>query len=99
MGVIELLAVLAAHLFWVIIMALTAMGMWVAMGDDMILAFWGRWVNRLPKALSYPLGKCPRCMVTLFGTAGALALGWQFDLVHWLVYIPAAVGLQELLQR
>lgn len=100
------------HLALIAVMAFAAMGMWVAMGDDMILGWWRRIVEwhekdedgrvakyHAPKWLRYPLASCPRCMVTLYGTAAILALGWPFDLVQWLVYIPCAVGLQELMQR
>lgn len=87
------------HLEVIAVMALAAMGMWTAMGEGMILHKWTKVIERWPKALSYPLGACPRCMVTVFGTIAALGIGWDFDLLPWLAYVPCAVGLQELVQR
>lgn len=54
---------------------------------------------RFPPWITKPLAECPRCMVSAWGIPAVL---WTFpDLNLWLlpVYMLAAAGLQELLQR
>ena len=80
-------------------MALVSLGAHVAMGEGMILEWWHRLCDRFPPFLAKPLGYCPRCMVSAWGIPAALI---TFpDLTPWLlpVYLLAAVGLQEAIDR
>jgi hypothetical protein len=56
-------------------------------------------VIRIPDWMKKPLIACPRCMVSVWGIPAVYALGYAPE--GWLlpVYLLAACGLQELLQR
>ena len=84
----------------VAIMAFAGMGVFIAMGEKMILE---PLKNVLAKFIKEPFAHavytCPRCMVSFWGTATVLALGicpmWYTLPVYWIL----AVGLQELIDR
>lgn len=89
------------HAIIVSIMALAALGVWTAMGEGMILEPVRKLVEggKNPLWSKKMLASCPRCMVTIYGSAAVLALGFTFPLWCWPVYLVAAVGLQEMLHR
>jgi hypothetical protein len=84
----------------IIIMALGAYGFWVAMGEGMILENWRTFLEKhFPVWVQMPLATCPRCMVTILGTACALAALHLPGPFYLIGCIPAAVGLQDLIDR
>ena len=87
------------HLAIIAVMALVPLGAHVAMGEGMVLQWWWNALNSLPAFLAKPLGHCPRCMVSAWGIPAAL-LAFP-DLNLWLlpVYLLAACGLQEAVDR
>lgn len=88
------------HLLNIAIMALAAIGAWTAMGEGMVLEPVRKWIEKhATPFLSKPLATCPRCMVTIYGTAALLVLGVAIDIYTWPVYLVCAVGLQEMLHR
>lgn len=87
------------HLWNIIVMALAALGVWTAMGEGMVFEPVRKVAEMFPVFIQKPLATCPRCMVTIYGTAALLLLGWQFNIYVWPVYLIAAVGLQEMLHR
>ena len=110
------------HVEIIVVMAIAALGMFVATGEGMIFEAFGKWVERtrpndgkvvgktvsksvpvIPLFWQKPIATCPRCMVTIYGTAAAILIGvLPLDFAHliaWPVYILCAVGLQELLSR
>jgi hypothetical protein len=88
------------HAIIITIMALAALGVWTAMGQGMILHRYHVWAStHLPAWAFFMTAECSRCMVTIYGTSAALALGFTFPLWYWPVYLVAAVGLQEMLHR
>jgi hypothetical protein len=60
------------------LMAVFALGLWVAMGSGMIFAAFGRLAERLPSWMAKPLASCPRCMCGMWGIAALFLFG--FDL-------------------
>lgn len=88
------------HIEIIAIMGLVALGVWAAMGQGMILHGYYRWAsNTLPAWAFFMTAECSRCMVTIYGTAAVLLMGYTFDPWMWPVYICGAVGLQEMLHR
>lgn len=90
---------MADHLTIIAVMALVPMGAWVAMGDGMVLEWLSVAMRVLPEWGQKPLSTCPRCMCSAWGIPAAM---YAFpDMNPWLipVYLLAAVGLQELIQR
>lgn len=93
------------HLVNIAAMSLTALGAHVAMGEGMVLAPLHNAMERLhlPVWVRKPLTLCPRCMVSVWGTAALLVLGWRpsapHDLAMWAVYALCAVGLQEAIDK
>lgn len=84
----------------VAIMACSGMGVFIAMGEKMILEPLKNVLSRyIPEPFGHPLYSCPRCMVSVWGTATVLALGicpvWYTLPVYWIL----ACGLQELIDR
>jgi len=59
--------------FYAILVAVFAV-VWscILIDEDMIFGFYGKWIDRLPSKLSYPLGSCSYC----FG--GQVALWYYF---------------------
>lgn len=88
------------HAINIAVMALAPLGIWVAMGEGMVLQWLHRIVSKLPTTLGKPLGTCARCMVTGWGVPAVLLLNsGDVSIFAVLAYIPAAVGLQELIDR
>jgi hypothetical protein len=88
------------HLINIAVMALVPLGIWVAMGEGMVLQWLHKMVSKLPPMLSKPLATCARCMVTGWGVPAVLLLNaGDVSILALLAYIPAAVGLQELIDR
>ncbi len=83
-----------------IIVALFALGMWFTFGEGEIFHTWYKVVTKyLPVWAQKPLATCPRCMCSVFG---AVAICWVYfipDPFVWLICIPCAVGLQEMMHR
>jgi F0F1-type ATP synthase membrane subunit c/vacuolar-type H+-ATPase subunit K len=83
----------------IVVMALVALGAFVAMGDGMILSALRRGVAKLPEVARKPLTACAYCMVSVWGTSAVLVLGicpvWYHLPVYWL----CAVGLQRIMER
>lgn len=66
----------------------------------MLFYFPLREIARLLRLLAKPLGTCARCMVTGWGVPAVLLLNsGDVSILALLAYIPAAVGLQELIDR
>lgn len=64
------------HLLIAFVMAFASLGVWVAYGPGMAFEFVGKFIERrAPKFLRKPLATCPRCMVTVYGTAAVVLLG------------------------
>lgn len=87
------------HLAIIVLMALVPLGAHVAMGEGMVLEWWYRLCDRLPPFLAKPLGRCPRCMVSAWGIPAALLTFPDINLWLLPVYVLAAVGLQEAIDR
>lgn len=88
------------HLINIAVMALVPLGIWVAMGEGMVLHWFYLLAERLPPTLGKPFATCARCMVTGWGVPAVLLLnGGDVSILALLAYIPAAVGLQELIDR
>lgn len=93
------------HLVNITAMSLTPLGASVAMREGMILARLYNAVERsgLPVWVRKPLTLCPRCMVSVWGTAALLILGWRpihlHDMAMWALYALCAVGLQEAIDK
>jgi hypothetical protein len=88
------------HLINIAVMCLVPLGIKVAMGEGMILEWLYKLVEKLPPLLAKPLGACPRCMVTFWGVPAIFFLNsGDVSILAVLAYIPAAVGLQELIDR
>jgi len=78
-------------------MALVPMGAAFALLEGNVLGFAGKWIAKLPTDyLRKPLGTCPRCMVSTWGTLALwvcdMLPAWYLLPVYWL----AACGLMEL---
>jgi hypothetical protein len=112
------------HLINIAVMALVPLGIWVAMGEGMVLEWLHKWwtrprklseaeehirhmegdesplPSRFPPWIQKPLATCARCMVTGWGVPAVLLLNaGDVSILALLAYIPAAVGLQELIDR
>jgi hypothetical protein len=88
------------HIVAIVVMALGSYGLWVAMGEGMILEKWRLVIEQyFPVWMQMPLATCPRCMVTILGSLCALVALYLPGPFCWIGYIPAAVGLQDLLDR
>ena len=88
------------HAINIAVMALVPLGIWVATGEGMVMEWMHKLVSRLPPMLAKPLATCPRCMVTGWGVPAVLLLNaGDVSILALLAYIPAAVGLQELIDR
>ena len=88
------------HAINIAVMALVPIGVWVAMGEGMVLEWLHKLTLKLPIAIGKPLGTCVRCMVTGWGVPAVLLLNaGDVHILALLAYIPAAVGLQELIDR
>jgi hypothetical protein len=88
------------HLINIAVMALVPLGAWVAMGEGMVLHWFYLLTEKLPPTLGKPLGTCARCMVTGWGVPAVFLLNaGDVSILAVLAYIPAAVGLQELIDR
>jgi hypothetical protein len=112
------------HAINIVVMALVPLGIWVAMGEGMVLEWWSKWWTRtkyvkgmkdkrgrflakskcmvqvMPQRLQKPFATCTRCMVTGWGVPAVLLLNaGDVSILALLAYIPAAVGLQELIDR
>jgi hypothetical protein len=88
------------HAINIAVMALVPLGIWVAMGEGMVLEWLNKLAEKLPTALAKPLGTCSRCMVTGWGVPAVFLLNAEdVSILAVLAYIPAAVGLQELIDR
>jgi hypothetical protein len=88
------------HAINIAVMALVPLGVWVAMGEGMVLEWLHKLTLKLPIAIGKPLGTCARCMVTGWGVPAVLFLNaGDVPILALLAYIPAAVGLQELIDR
>ena len=97
------------------IMAVVALGAWVAMGDGMVLHQFARFVAWFPSWISNPIAVCPRCMCSAWGIWTLIICGfgvgvsWNFELhilaIDWhrLAQLPvlilAAAGIQEMLHK
>ena len=56
--------------------------------------------NDYPLWIQKPLATCPRCMVSAWGVPAVFLLNaGDVSILAVLAYIPAAVGLQELIDR
>ena len=80
-------------------MALVPLGAHVAMGEGMVLHWWWKAMQALPPILAKPLGTCPRCMVSAWGIPAALLTFPDLNLWLLPVYLLAACGLQEAIDR
>jgi uncharacterized membrane protein len=100
------------HAINIAVMALVPLGIWVAMGQGMVLEWWHKWVSNTkshelfgglflwPAFLQKPFATCARCMVTGWGVPAVFLLNsGDVSILALLAYIPAAVGLQELIDR
>ncbi len=87
------------HIQIIAIMSVAALGVWTAMGEGMILEFIRKPLEKLPSWIHKPLASCPRCMVTIYGTAAVMLLGYPVLWQWWPAYLVCAVGLQEMLHR
>ena len=87
------------HACIVALMALVPIGGSVAMGEGMILHFLARAASSLPPWMRKPLYACPRCMVSAWGIPSAFLVFPHLN--PWLlpVYLLAAVGLQDVIDR
>lgn len=75
--------------------ALVIVGIWTALGKDMILDRVGEWLETLPHWLGKPLGLCPPCMSSVYGTTV-----WFITGGHWtgvFIFILALCGLMKLI--
>ena len=88
------------HAINIAVMALVPLGIWVAMSEGMVLEWWHKLVSKLTPILSKPFATCARCMVTGWGVPAVFLLNaGDVSILALLAYIPAAVGLQELIDR
>jgi hypothetical protein len=88
------------HAINIAVMALVPLGIWVAMGEGMVLEWLHNIAKKLPTTLGKPLATCARCMVTGWGVPAVFLLNsGDVSILAVLAYIPAAVGLQELIDR
>jgi len=86
-----------------LVMALLPIGMRLVSSEGMILAAFGRRMDKLcdtlPDWIAKPLWCCERCMVSLWGIPAALFVHFA----PWWACIPivavCAAGLQDLLDR
>lgn len=90
----------ANHIVIVAVMSLSALGARFALLDSHILGWLGNLIEKIPNEyVRKPLGTCERCMVSVWGTAAILALGFRPDWYLLPVYWLAADGLQEMFDR
>jgi hypothetical protein len=88
------------HLVIIAVMALVPMGAWLAMSEGMVLGWMYNFLDwLLPPILAKPLVTCKRCMCSAWGIPSAFLVVPNLD--PWLlpVYLLAAVGLQEAIDR
>ena len=85
------------HLIAIVVMCTVAQGAFVAQQPGMALHWLAKLTAKVPEPWRHPLTTCPRCQVSVWGTAAVLVLGicppWYTLPVYWL----CAAGLQELL--
>ena len=83
------------------VMAFAGMGVFIAMGEKMILEPLKNVLSKyVPEPFGHPLYSCPRCMVSFHGTWACWALGiLPENLLLLPVYWILACGLQELIDR
>jgi hypothetical protein len=85
--------------FW-IRMALAAfviIGVWNALGPGMILGSLGDWMEKWPKWLSKPLGLCPPCMASVYGTTVYFTTGGEYSWWWAPAFVIALSGLMKLI--
>jgi hypothetical protein len=87
------------HLEIIAIMALISLGAHRAMGEGMVLEWWYDALTVLPVWLQKPMGYCPRCMVSFWGIPAVVVMGYDVPWVMWPVYLLAACGLQEAIDK
>lgn len=86
-------------ILYAIIVATFAKGMWYTFGDGEVFSFWGKFIQRLPAWMKAPLGYCPRCMCSAFGI---IAIAWLVFIPApyvWIIALPCAIGIQEMIDR
>lgn len=72
---------------------------WVSLlRPGMLLDVVGEWLERLPSWVNKPLGLCVPCSASIPGTIGyLLVMSGSYSLRTWVIYILAAVFVNQLL--
>lgn len=83
--------------FWLrmALAALVIIGIWNALGKDQVLDALGGWLEE--RWYGKPLGLCPPCAASVYGTAVWFATGgdWQ----GWIPFVLALSGAMVLIAR
>ena len=90
------------HLIAIAVMAMASLGVFVSMGEGMILEPLKRRLLWIEEPFAHGVYSCPRCMVSVWGSLALLCLylsGMPVNWYLWPVYALCAVGLQEMLDR
>lgn len=92
-----------SHFVIIAVMALSAWGAFIAMGEGMALERVRKFLSRFIKEpLAHAFYSCPRCMVSVWGTTCAALLGLlplSWDLLLLPVYWLCAVAFQEYMDK
>ena len=86
------------HAIIITIMALAALGVWTAFGDEMLFEKQRKWIEgkrrntkrRFPMWIQKMAATCNRCMVTIYGTVAVLCLGLMPEQVAALSHLAHA---------
>lgn len=85
--------------FWLrlAVASLVIIGVWNAFGKGQILDALGERMERWPAWLSKPMGLCPPCMSSTYGTAVWFILGG--DAYAWPLFVLALSGAMVLIAK
>jgi hypothetical protein len=77
--------------------ALIILAVWNLMGRDDLLEPVGDWLEKHMPYWGKPLGLCPNCMASVYGTATWFLTGGDF--IWWIPFVLALSGAMVLVSR
>lgn len=87
------------QLFYIrlLLAALIIIAVWNLMGKGDLLEFVGDWLEKHAPYWGKPLGLCPNCMASVYGSATWYLTGGDF--IWWVPFVLALSGAMVLVSR
>lgn len=81
----------------ILLAGLIIVGCWNLFGKDELLGFAGNWLEKKMPHWGKPLGLCPACMASVYGSTVWFATGG--DWVWWPAFVLALSGLMVIVGK